>query len=71
MSSSTFVVSLVHVSCYKCGVVFGIEASHNARLVSHPGTDFYCPNVQNCKRCQRGRSPYPMKPDLPDERGAA
>jgi len=23
--------------------------------------------VQNCERCQRGRKPYPMKPDIAQE----
>jgi hypothetical protein len=41
--ATTLFLTLTHVSCYKCGVVFGIESSHHERLVqSHDW--FYCPN---------------------------
>lgn len=36
-------ISLDSIACYKCGVVFGIEASHNAQLKKNH-KDFYCPN---------------------------
>lgn len=41
--NTTLFVTLDHISCYKCGVVFGIEASHNNRLLREGG-DFHCPN---------------------------
>lgn len=38
-------VRLVPVSCYKCGVWFGMDSEHNATAVRlGPQITFYCPN---------------------------
>lgn len=37
-------VRLESETCCRCGVVFGIEANHRARLIQKKGTNFYCPN---------------------------
>lgn len=43
MSTTTIIATLVSESCYKCGVVFGLESRHRDQLLkSHE--DFYCPN---------------------------
>jgi len=41
--STTIFVTLTHISCYSCGVVFGIEATRYSQLLeSHE--NFWCPN---------------------------
>ena len=36
-------VKLVTITCYKCGIVFGVAPSYKSNLIdSHDG--FYCPN---------------------------
>lgn len=43
MSTTTIFTTLNQVTCYKCGLLFGLEANHQERLrKSHDG--FYCPN---------------------------
>lgn len=43
MPATSLFLAFEHVSCYKCGVVFGIESSHNA-VLRETHRDFYCPN---------------------------
>jgi len=43
MSVTTVFVTLVHESCCKCGVVFGLESGHQGQLLKSHG-DFWCPN---------------------------
>jgi hypothetical protein len=41
--ATTLLITLTHVSCYECGVVFGIESNRNNDLLkSHD--NFWCPN---------------------------
>jgi hypothetical protein len=40
---TTLFITLTHVSCYKCGVVFGVESTHHERLLKTHDW-FYCPN---------------------------
>jgi hypothetical protein len=41
---------------YFCGDHMGYRTYGRGAAAEH---------VQNCKRCQRGRAPYPMKADIP------
>jgi hypothetical protein len=43
MTTSTLWITLTHISCYKCGVVFGIPANLNAELLNNHES-FWCPN---------------------------
>lgn len=40
---TTLFLTLAHVTCCSCGVVFGIESQHQERL-RQTHDDFYCPN---------------------------
>lgn len=41
--STTVSITLVHITCTKCGVVFGLESHFNEGLRGSHAT-FYCPN---------------------------
>jgi hypothetical protein len=43
------VVMLVHIQCYKCGVVFGVPDELNQRH-KQKGDSFYCPNGHGQER---------------------
>lgn len=43
MDTITDTVTLVVVTCYRCGTPFGIESTLNRRLIN-TGDAFYCPN---------------------------
>jgi len=43
MNTTYVYTTLTHISCYSCGIVFGIESGHNNRLRENH-ENFYCPN---------------------------
>lgn len=41
--STTVILKLEHIQCYKCHVVFGMTSDHKKRCLNN-GDDFFCPN---------------------------